>query len=219
MINTSSFRSYHALALALIAGLSGIGSLAISQTPGSPPLDPTLARRPPGDKTNNRLPTPQEGAVMAEFGRGVLAHVDAAAASLAAEDSAQALLELAIAKKLLAQIRTSTELDLIPVFARIGLTREHTLDAETQKRLRTVADLALQGDHDRVVALLEATGAPMGYIHVSMPLNGTIHQVDTAIEALNADRPAAAQTAMDRIIDELRTGTITVGEEPAAQAG
>ena len=213
------YRRYRTLALALVAALNhGVG-LAASDTGSGSSADAPVAKATDNGEIDSTLPTPQEGAVMAEFGRGVLAHVDAAASSLADEDSAQALLELASARKLLEQIQTNTRRDLIPVFARIGLTRRYTLSEETQARLQAVADLALQGDHERVVALLEATGAPMGYIHVSMPLASTMEAVDGAIQALYEDRPGAAQGAMDRIIDNLHTNTVTVGEDSPAGTG
>ena len=210
---------YRALALALVAALSGGASLAASDTGGQSSGDAAVTNTPGDGETDATLPSPEEGAVLAEFGRGVLAHVDAAASNLADEDNAQALLELASARKLLAEIQSNSRRDMVPVFARIGLTREYTLGEETERKLRDVADLALQGDHEQVVALLESTGAPMGYIHVSMPLENTVAQVDSAIQALNEDRPGDAQSAMDRIIDNLQTSTVTVGEDDAAETG
>lgn len=218
LMNTScTLKRCSAAALALVASLSSGGQLAATQASANP--DSTLSGHDAEGDDDGARPMSRVSALLAELGRNALARVDAAAASLSAEDPHQALMDLQDIQYLLEQIRPHALQDLIPVFVRIGPTAETEAQQQLTLDLPQMIDLALQGHQEQVLEQLRASGLPMGYIQVSIPLENTLQRVQQALRALHQAQPQDAQLAVESIIDSLHTTSITVGDVANTAAG
>lgn len=226
-----------------IAALMAVGSvIAVVNGPASRPAANRAVSDLQGQATQLsadqvRL---QQAAMLAAAGRGAIGHVAAARRLLATDKTDEAAASLAVAARILAQIKLAEDeggaaesapgderpgvdgaadgrpgdARMIPLIARLGLPDQTDLSDRLKQSLNRLAPMVAAGDHAQVVAALKDLDIPMTYSYVEMPLKVVTDEVAAAARAIEAGDRDGADAYLKAAIDANVSTTVTIGEQP-----
>lgn len=201
------------IAVGIVVSAVAIGSSAINgrtSNTGSEAIDKV--------RVVNDRKLPEQWAINAAYGRGVLSNLQAALTEIADDNVEEAIKDVAVAHSLLVKIKPESPrtADFILIHSEVRVLDDADPASSVQEKLDSIRREFEVTDHEAIVAALDSLDVPLAYTRVDLPLIRTVTLVNEVLQALNSQDADRARDKLMEIGNELRIETVHVGTEDSA---
>lgn len=183
--------------------LAGLALVAVSGLWRDGPQRPAAA-------TDGDVYTAPSDSPPAEAARDAMSAVSAARQLLLEHETGQAAKYLERAERLLDPLERRPAGDRVTLYSRFALPGELAKRQAAERRLRQLAPAVQHGDHDRVIRALRATGLPLVYRYLDLPVPEVSDQVRRALSALRGGDGPRAAAILQHLEQDLRETVVAV---------